>query len=128
MQLLETMRDSPAWKAVLEVLDGGGAVAGSSAGAMICGGQMWAPGDGWREGLGLVPQIAVIPHHATLAARWNANRMRATLPTGVTLVGIDEATALVGFGQNWQVLGRGEAVVYNAELPSMFSSGQTVFL
>ena len=32
VHLLETMRDSPAWKAALEVLDGGRAIAGSSAG------------------------------------------------------------------------------------------------
>jgi len=30
VHLLETMRDSPAWKAVLEVLDDGGAIAGRS--------------------------------------------------------------------------------------------------
>ncbi len=126
--LLETMRDSPAWQAALEVFDGGGTIAGSSAGAMICGGRMWAPGDGWREGLGLVPQVAVIPHHATLAARWNADRMRATLPAGVALVGIDEATALVGSGQSWQVLGPGQVVVYRAEPPSVFTGGQSVLL
>jgi len=126
--LLETMRGSPAWQAVLDVLDRGGAMAGSSAGAMICGGQMWAPGHGWREGLGLVPQVAVIPHHATLAARWNAERMRATLPAGVTLVGIDEATALVGSGQEWVVLGQGEVAVYNAESPAVFTGGRRVLL
>ncbi|HKZ85286.1 MAG TPA: Type 1 glutamine amidotransferase-like domain-containing protein [Anaerolineae bacterium] len=126
--LLETMRGSPAWQAVLDALGRGGAMAGSSAGAMICGGQMWAPGHGWREGLGLVPQVAVIPHHATLAARWNADRMRATLPPGVTLVGIDEATALIGSGREWVVLGKGEVAVYDAKSPSVFTSGQSVLL
>ena len=126
--LLETMRGSPAWQAALDVLDRGGAMAGSSAGAMICGGQMWAPGHGWREGLGLVPQVAVIPHHATLAARWNAERMRATLLAGVTLVGIDEATALVGSEQEWVVLGQGEVAVHNAEPPAVYTSGQSVRL
>jgi cyanophycinase len=126
--LLETMRGSPAWQAVLDVLDRGGAMAGSSAGAMICGGQMWSPGHGWREGLGLVPQIAIIPHHATLAARWSADRMRATLPAGVTLVGIDEATALIGSGREWVVHGKGKVTVYNAESPAVFTDGQRVRL
>ena len=126
--LLETMRSSPAWQAVLDVLGRGGAMAGSSAGAMICGGQMWSPGHGWREGLGLVPQMAIIPHHATLAARWSAGHMRATLLAGVTLVGIDEATALLGSGQEWMVLGKGEVAVYNAELPAVFTTGQHVRL
>ncbi len=122
--LLETMRDSLAWKAAQKVLQRGWMLAGSSAGAMILGEQMWEPGDGWREGLGLVPHIAVIPHHASLASRWNAARMRASLPEGVTLVGIDEATALVG--PPWQVLGTGEVAVYDGDHPSIFKDGQIV--
>jgi len=122
--LLETIRDSPAWKAAQEVLQKGRIIAGSSAGAMILGGQMWAPGKGWREGLGLVPSIAVIPHHTTLASRWNAAHMRAALREGVILVGIDEATALVG--PPWQVLGPGQVTVYRGKKPAIFKDGQTV--
>ena len=101
-------------------------LAGSSAGAMICGERMWAPGEGWRKGLGLVPGIAVIPHHANLAARWNAESMRASLDRGVILVGIDEATALVG--PPWQVVGQGEVAVYRRQKPSIFKDGQIVEL
>jgi len=126
VHLLETMRDSPAWQAALEVYEGGRMLAGSSAGAMICGERMWAPGEGWRKGLGLVTCIAVIPHHANLAARWNAERMRASLEQGMILVGIDEATALVG--PPWQVIGQGEVVVYRSEKPSVFKDSQTVEL
>lgn len=122
--LLETMRDSLAWKAAKKLLQRDRILAGSSAGAMILGEQMWAPGDGWREGLGLVPHIAVIPHHASLASRWNAARMRASLPEGVILVGIDEATALAG--PPWQVLGAGEVAVYDGDHPSIFKDGQSV--
>jgi len=122
--LLETMHDSPAWKAAREVLQRGRTLAGSSAGAMILGGQMWAPGNGWREGLGLVPLIAVIPHHANLASRWNAAHMRASLREGITLLGIDEATALVG--PPWQVLGAGQVTVYRGKKPAAFKDGQKV--
>jgi cyanophycinase len=122
--LLETMRDSLAWKAARKALQRGRLLAGSSAGAMILGEQMWAPGDGWREGLGLVPHIAVIPHHASLASRWNAARMRTSLPEGVILVGIDEATALAG--PPWQVLGPGEVAVYDGDHPAIFKDGQSV--
>jgi cyanophycinase len=122
--LLETMRDSPAWKAAKEVLQRKRIIAGSSAGAMILGGQMWAPGEGWRKGLGLLPNIAVIPHHASLASRWNADHMRASLPEEVVLVGIDEATALVG--PPWQVLGPGEVTVYHGKKPAIFKDGQNV--
>jgi cyanophycinase len=122
--LLETMRGSPAWKAAQEVLQRGRILAGSSAGAMILGGQMWAPGNGWKEGLGLVPSIAVIPHHASLASRWNAAHLRASLREGVTLLGIDEATALVG--PPWQVLGAGQVTVYRGKKPAIFKDGQDV--
>jgi cyanophycinase len=122
--LLETMRDSPAWKAVKGARKDGRMLAGSSAGAMILGGQMWAPGHGWRKGLGLIPQIALIPHHASLAARWDATRLRASLIEGVTLVGIDEATALVG--PPWQVIGAGEVAIYHGEKPTLFKDGQSV--
>ena len=122
--LLETIRDSPAWKASREMLQRGLMLAGSSAGAMILGGQMCAPGSGWREGLGLVPSIAVIPHHASLASRWNAAHMHASLREGVILVGIDEATALVG--PPWQVLGPGQVTVYRGKKPTIFKEGQNV--
>jgi cyanophycinase len=122
--LLETIRDSPAWEASREMLQRGRILAGSSAGAMILGGQMWAPGRGWREGLGLVPSIAVIPHHASLASRWNAAHMRASLREGITLVGIDEATALLG--PPWQVLGLGQVTVYRGKKPAIFEDGQNV--
>ncbi len=122
--LLQTMRGSPAWQTVLSVFQGGRMVAGSSAGAMILGGRMWVPGEGWREGLGLLPQAAVIPHHARLAARWDAGHMRALLEADVFLLGIDEATALV-----WppgQVIGAGEVVLYAGRKKTGFAHGQSV--
>lgn len=128
VHLLESLRDSPAWDAVLLVAARGGIVAGSSAGAMALGGSVWAPGRGWLAGLGLAPQVAVVPHHATLAARWNTDHMRAALPAGITLVGIDVATALTGAGSQWQVLGLGEVTIYNADPPAVFAGGEAVAL
>jgi cyanophycinase-like exopeptidase len=124
--LLKTMRNAPAWKAALEVWKSGRMLAGSSAGAMICGGKMWAPGEGWCEGLGLLPGIAVIPHHARLAALWNAEQMRVSLPKEVILVGIDEATVLLG--PPWQVIGPGKVALYKSANPEFFTAGQPVDL
>lgn len=124
--LLKTMRKAPAWKAALEVWKSGRMLAGSSAGAMICGGSLWAPGEGWCEGLGLLPGIAVIPHHARLAALWNAEQMRASLPKEVILVGIDEATALLG--PPWQVIGPGKVALYKTAKPEIYTHGQFVDL
>ncbi len=126
VHLLETLRNSPAWEAALEVWKSGRSLAGSSAGAMILGGQMWAPGQGWREGLGLLSRLAVIPHHARLASRWNAERMHASLAEEITLVGIDEATALVG--PPWEAVGMGKVVIYGADETTVFTQGQQVNL
>jgi len=122
--LLETMRDSLTWEAALGAWEGGRMLAGSSAGAMICGGQMWAPGVGWREGLGLVPDIAIVPHHATLGSQWKADHIHTTLPDGVMLVGIDESAALLG--PPWQVIGSGQVVLYTGQGKAIFTDGQIV--
>jgi cyanophycinase-like exopeptidase len=122
--LLETMRDSLTWEAALGAWVGGRMLAGSSAGAMICGGQMWGPGVGWQKGLGLVPHIAIVPHNATLGLRWKADRIRTSLPEGVMLVGIDESTALLG--PPWQVIGWGQVVLYSDQGKAIFTDGQIV--
>lgn len=123
--LLETLRGSRTWDAVRTVHEHGGLIAGSSAGAMVLGGQMWRF-DGWVPGLSLAPNVAVLPHHATLAARWNATQMAATLPAGVTLVGIDEATALLL--PEGVVLGAGEVALYGPGGPHAFGPGAAVAL
>jgi cyanophycinase len=123
IHLLETLRGTKVWAAVVGLYERGGLVAGSSAGAMIMGGQMWAPGEGWREGLGLVPKVAVVPHHATVSHRWNAPQMAATAKPGVTVVGVDEATALLFPDQI--VLGEAEVTVYTPE-PVTYQPGEVV--
>jgi len=122
--LLEAIRGSLFWQAVRNALYGGCVLAGSSAGAMVCGGMMWAPGAGWREGLGLLPRIAILPHHSTLRKKWNPRAMRPALPRSVLLVGIDEATAL--FGPPWEVIGAGEVVVYSGNKLSAFAEGEKI--
>ena len=123
--LYDTLCGSKTWEAVQAVLRRGGLVVGSSAGAMVLGQRLWRF-DGWIDGLGLAPGLAILPHHATLAARWNAPAMAAGLPTGVKLVGIDEATAL--FLPEAQVLGAGQVTVYSPAGPQAYASGATVEL
>jgi len=128
--LLEAFQDSPAWSEITRLWRGGRMLAGSSAGAMILGEKMWAPGEGWRKGLGLLPRLAVIPHHQTLASRWGIREMLLSLPAGFFLAGIDEATALAG--PPWQVLGSGEVTLYRAGQtpppPQVYKNGQKVIL
>ncbi len=121
--LADTLRGSQAWDSILAVHARGGLIVGSSAGAMVLGGQLWHF-DGWAPGLGLAPNVAVLPHHATLAARWNAPALTASLPPGVTLLGIDEATAVLL--PEGQVLGPGEVTVYGPGYPQVYTAGATL--
>jgi len=123
--LRDTLLGSKAWPAVRAVAVRGGLVAGSSAGAMVLGEWLWQF-DSWTSGLGLAPGLAVLPHHATLAARWNAPAMAAALPAGVTLVGIDEATALLL--PEARVLGIGQVTVYGPGEPRVYGPGADVAL
>jgi cyanophycinase len=121
--LLDTLQGSLAWQAVLAVHRRGGLVAGSSAGAMLLGAQLWRF-DGWVPGLGLAPSLAVLPHHATLSRRWSVAHMLATLPAEVTLVGIDESTALLL--PEGRVLGTGQVTVYSRNGPITYDPGAQV--
>lgn len=118
--LAETLAGSRLWEVVRTIYDRGGVVAGSSAGAMVLGEQLWRF-DGWKPGLGLAPGLAILPHHATLSARWNALAMAASLPNGVTLVGIDDATALLL--PEARVIGMGLVTVYTASGPQVYEPG-----
>lgn len=103
----------------------GGLIAGSSAGAMVLGQRLWRF-DGWMEGLNLARGLAVLPHHATLAARWNAAAMAAALPAEVTLIGIDEATAVLL--PEALVLGAGQVTVYGPAGQRAYEAGSKIEL
>jgi cyanophycinase len=121
--LRDTLLGSKTWDAVKAVEARGGLIAGSSAGAMVLGQWLWRF-DGWTGGLGLAPGLAVLPHHATLAARWNASAMAAALPVGVTLIGIDDATALLL--PEARVVGVGLVTVYGPGGPRAYGPGDVV--
>ncbi|MEP7358843.1 MAG: Type 1 glutamine amidotransferase-like domain-containing protein [Anaerolineales bacterium] len=118
--LHDTLRGSRVWQAVLAIHQRGGLVAGSSAGAMVLGEWLWRF-DGWVPGLNLAPGLAVLPHHATLAARWGGERMAASLPAGATLVGVDEATALLL--PSLMVVGAGHVTIYGPDGPQAYPAG-----
>jgi cyanophycinase len=121
--LLDTLRGSRAWQAVQAVHARGGLIAASGAGAMALGEQMWRV-DGWAAGLGLAPGLAILPHHATLSRRWAVAEMRAALPKGVTLVGLDDSTAVLL--PEGKVLGIGQVTVYGREGLTAYAASEVV--
>jgi cyanophycinase-like exopeptidase len=109
--LADTLRDSAVWAAVVAAWQDGAALAGCSAGAMAL--TSWvpalrAPRKAGTAGLGLLPHLRVIPHFDAFAARIPDVVARFLLPhdPSVTVVGVDEETALVGGPRDWTVQGR----------------------
>jgi cyanophycinase len=110
--LAETLAGSLAWQAALEACANGAVLGGSSAGAMVLGGQLYDPyRDALLPGLGLLAKMCFLPHHDRFGGQW-AGSLRSRLPE-FTLLGVDEATGVVGqAGGVWKALGAGSAVVY----------------
>ncbi|MGB7979368.1 MAG: Type 1 glutamine amidotransferase-like domain-containing protein [Candidatus Nanopelagicales bacterium] len=109
--LAGSLRDSAVWREVLAAWRGGAALAGCSAGAMAMTGwvpQVRALHRPIDPGLGLLGHLRVIPHFDKMLG-WApdlATRVLLHAPDGVTVLGIDEDTALVGGPHEWTVMGR----------------------
>jgi cyanophycinase-like exopeptidase len=109
--LAQTLRGSALWEAIVAEWQAGAALAGCSAGAMAMTG--WVPHVRALHrpvdpGLGLLPHLRVIPHFDKMLG-WAPDLVTRVLlhaPAGVTVLGIDEDTALVGGPYEWQVQGR----------------------
>jgi cyanophycinase-like exopeptidase len=130
--LAETLRDSLVWKAIVKEWENGASLAGCSAGAMAL--TTWVPKMRIKigknnedvKGLGLLPTIRVIPHFDRMLG-WIPDiitRYLINTPPGVTLVGIDENTALVGGIDNWVVKGQQSVWVLTNKGSTEYKSGQ----
>jgi cyanophycinase-like exopeptidase len=109
--LAATLRGTSVWAAIEREWREGAALAGCSAGAMALTG--WVPdlralGRQADPGLGLLPHLRVIPHFDRMLGWVPDLLVRALLraPDGVTVLGIDEDTALFGGPEEWLVRGR----------------------
>jgi cyanophycinase-like exopeptidase len=112
--LADTLRDTALWRAIVAAWQGGAALAGCSAGAMAMSDtvpDLWHPTGGARPGLGLLPHLRVLPHFDRMVGRMPDLLTRPFLraAAGVTLVGVDEDTALVGGPEDFTVRGRQSA-------------------
>ncbi len=109
--LAGSLRGSALWAGILGAWRSGAALAGCSAGAVAMTGwvpHLRAPHRPVDPGLGLLPHLRVIPHFDKVLG-WAPDLLTRVLlhaPAGVTVLGIDEDTALVGGPREWQVQGR----------------------
>jgi cyanophycinase-like exopeptidase len=134
--LADTLRETRVWAAIVEEWGKGAALAGCSAGAMALTG--WVPDirrpDGEpRPGLDALPMLRVMPHFDRLMA-WApqmAESMAALVPPGVTLVGIDEETAIRSDGadlRRWVVHGRQAAWLFTPAGRTRYGAGEEIVL
>jgi cyanophycinase-like exopeptidase len=114
--LANTLRDTLLWKAIDSAWRNGAALAGCSAGAMALADHI--PGlrltsHSPTQGLGTLPHIRVLPHFDRMFAHVPDFFARfMNVPAGVTVVGIDEDTAIVGGPYEWEVQGRQSAWLF----------------
>ena len=105
MHLRSVLKDTPMWDAIVESVDAGGVVAGSSAGAMVLTDPMVDPrGGAFTLGLGLVSGLAVIP----AADQWSHDRLHRTLELshGFLVAALRWGSALVHAGDGtWSAHG-----------------------
>ncbi len=107
----------------------GAAVSGSSAGAMAM--FEWRinlyPPDPLRPipGLGLVDGYVAAPHFDRFRASHWAHKALPRLG-GLDILGLDEATGLVGFNRDMEVVGRGAVTVVNSHGHAVYRSGEWV--
>lgn len=109
--VVDVLKDSPVWAAIVAAWRSGAALAGSSAGAMALGEwtllrEKWPNHQRRRlaPALGLLPGLAVVPHYDTSGHRWSA-------PDGPTLVGVDERTAALWLDGEWRTTGQGRVTL-----------------
>jgi cyanophycinase-like exopeptidase len=133
--LTDTLRDSVVWRAIHAAWESGTALAGCSAGAIALSAVVrdrFAPDAPPRPALGVVPSLAVLPHFdrlRTFRPQLVGARARG-LPDGVTLVGVDEDTAIVGSPIGpWTVMGRQRAwVLPDGADPVGYDAGSVIDL
>jgi cyanophycinase len=137
--VVETWHDTPAWATLLARWKQGAALAGCSAGAMMLGSftirvrdAMTGNTPKWVPAMGLVHEVAVLPHFDRMRGFMGNDVFGGiikTAPAHVTVVGIDEDTALVKLHDAWQVMGRQTVTLFDREgNPQRFAGGDTVSL
>lgn len=121
---------SPVGDAIVAAHRRGAILAGCSAGAMTLVGRhfdfrrrrlFWPVR--WRRGLDLVPGATVIPHYDAFPEPMSA-MLALQAPRGVTTLGIDEDTALIGRDGSWQVQGRGRVTVWRGRHRQRYRTGE----
>lgn len=111
-----------AHRELFRLLDRGGVIAGTGGGARFLGRHMAGDNSGWNRGCGFLPAAAV--HTWPGGARRTADLV-ATLKNNLSLlgIGIDDRTAILVQGNEFEVLGAGKVAVFDTARPGWPWSG-----
>jgi len=131
--LADVLRGSLVWESIVAEWSHGAALAGCSAGAMVM--STWVPSvrslhGGGSDGLGVVPHLRIVPHYDKYFSKLPdlVTRFGISKSSDVTVLGIDEETAVVGGPTEWLVQGRGSAWILGKGSKQEFVSGSTLHL
>lgn len=120
--LASTLMNSPAYDALVAVMDAGGVVAGCSAGAMVWG-AIAMPG---AQGFEVLPERAVVMPHYDEFGGFMHRMMKGVGANGKPMLGIDGATALIWDASGFHVKGMGGVTVWNSDGKRRFTDGQAL--
>ncbi len=126
--LVDTLRDTPCWRAIAGIFAAGGVVAGCSAGAMALAERMVDFPRLWRTlpALGLAADLAVIPHFDELPGLFTSLGRLASRQTSI--VGVPGSTGLVGSNAGWTAQGRSSITVFSSQGKKTYPPGEPVLL
>ncbi|HET7026316.1 MAG TPA: Type 1 glutamine amidotransferase-like domain-containing protein [Candidatus Limnocylindrales bacterium] len=131
--LLKALAGSQVWAAVRVANAAGAVLVGCSAGAMSLAGRQvnglrrLALPVRWEASLAVVPGCAVLPHYDRIPEAVAA-LVALQAPRGITVVGIDEDTALVGRDGAWWVRGHGRVTVWHGRRRTRYRAHDAVRL
>lgn len=118
--LHDTLQESRAWQAILQVTDRGGLLAGCSAGAMVQG-DVFANVPRRRAGFGLWPGAHIIPHFDQIPSTV-VSAIRLAVGKQHTLIGVNANSALVNIDGAYRVIGE-RVTIWTSTHRSEFGPG-----
>lgn len=128
--LLAALDGTAVGRALIDAHERGAALAGCSAGAMALAGHAFdvrlrfLPFPlRWGRGLGCAAGVSVVPHYDSWPEALSA-LIAFQAPRGSVVLGIDEATAVVGRDGGWQVHGRSRVTVWRGRHRERFRAGE----
>ncbi len=118
MHLHSVLKGTTLYQAVVDGYNAGAVLVASGAGgSVLCDPMIDPRGGAFTVGLGLVRDLTVFPHFDTAADHLRTRTLELR-PAGVTLVGVDESTAVVRERDgSWHAVGGRGVTVFDATGP-----------